>query len=119
MSERLPTLLCLGQQLPDTEDPLVGICRITGLASTPERLLRALQRLGANANCRALLIVDAINEGDRTAWKRALPGIRQLLAGYPNVATASGLHERADWRGAWHDYRHIHRRFKFGLGGLG
>ncbi len=79
MSSRLPTLLCLGQQLPVGVEPLEGICRITGLATTPERLLRGLQRMGEQRNCRALLIVDAINEGDRTTWKRALPALGRQL----------------------------------------
>lgn len=86
MSQHLPTLLCLGQQLPNGVDPLEGICRVTGLATTPKRLLRSLQRMGAHANGRALLIIDAINEGDRKRWKRALPVLRRELEHYPNLA---------------------------------
>jgi len=86
MADRLPTLLCLGQQIPEGEEPLAGLCRITGLAPNPESLLRELQRLGSRAGCRSLLIVDAINEGDRRAWRQALRGMRQRLTPYPNVA---------------------------------
>ena len=96
MSQGLPTLLCLGQQLPDGVDPLEGICRLTGLATRPDRLLRGLQRLGARENCRALLIVDAINEGDRKAWKRAMPGIRRQLEQYPNVGFAVSCRQPFD-----------------------
>jgi hypothetical protein len=93
MSSRLPTLLCLGQQLPVGVEPLEGICRITGLATTPERLLRGLQRMGEQRNCRALLIVDAINEGDRTTWKHALPALGRQLDRYPNVGLVLSCRE--------------------------
>ena len=93
MSSRLPTLLCLGQQLPVGVEPLEGICRITGLATTPERLLRGLQRMGEQRNCRALLIVDAINEGDRTTWKRALPALCRQFNQYPNVGLVLSCRE--------------------------
>jgi hypothetical protein len=42
--------------------------------------------LGEAVNGRALLIIDAINEGDRREWKRVLPGLRRRLGDYPNVA---------------------------------
>ena len=93
MSSRLPTMLCLGQQLPVGVEPLEGICRITGLATTPERLLRGLQRMGEQRNCRALLIVDAINEGDRTTWKRLLPALCRQLNPYPSVGLVLSCRE--------------------------
>ena len=93
MSSWLPTMLCLGQQLPVGVEPLEGICRITGLATTPERLLRGLQRMGEQRNCRALLIVDAINEGDRTTWKRLLPTLCGQLDPYPNVGLVLSCRE--------------------------
>jgi hypothetical protein len=58
MSLQLPTLLCLGQQLPDATEPLRAICATTGLAKTPRSLLLSLQRLGSSGNGRALLIDD-------------------------------------------------------------
>lgn len=93
MSSRLPTLLCLGQQLPVGVEPLEGLCRITGLATTPARLLRGLQRMGEQRNCRALLIVDAINEGDRISWKRALSALCRRLNQYPNVGLVLSCRE--------------------------
>ncbi len=85
MNQGLPTVLCLGQQLPDGVEPIEGVCRATGVANTPRRLLQSLQRMGLQRNGRAILIVDAINEGDRGAWKRALASICRNLARYPNV----------------------------------
>ena len=85
MRQRLPSLLILAHQLPPHVDPLEGICDITGLASTPARLLAGLQRLGTERRTRALLIVDAINEGDRRAWRTTLPRLRRVLVRYPHV----------------------------------
>ncbi len=96
MSRRLPTLLCLGQQLLAGVAPLESICSLTGLATTPRRLLGALQRLGERVNGRALLIVDAINEGDREAWRRALPDIQLQLQDYPNVAAVLSCRQPFD-----------------------
>ena len=81
-----PVLLCMGQQLPSGFDPLAGVCRVTGLASDSDQLLQSLQRLGRRFRGRALLVIDAINEGDRTAWTSALPMLVRTLRDYPNVA---------------------------------
>jgi len=85
MQSRLPTFLYLAQQLPDVVNPLEGLCRVTGLSRDAARLLAALDRMGRRRQSRALLIIDAINEGDRLAWKRALPGLCRDLRQYPNV----------------------------------
>lgn len=85
MARRLPTLLCLAQHLPDGMHPLTALCQATDLAPTGAALLTGLNRMGRHAGGRALLIVDAINEGDRREWRRALLGLAQELRRYPNV----------------------------------
>ena len=75
MQEGLPTLFYLAHSLPSQRDPLQGLCDATRLATTPEALLEGLERLGEAAGCRALLIIDGINEGDRESWSRHLPAI--------------------------------------------
>jgi hypothetical protein len=49
--------------------------------------------MGEQRNCRALLIVDAINEGDRISWKRALPALCRRLNQYPNVGLVLSCRE--------------------------
>jgi len=83
---RQPTLFYLAQELPDRVNPIDGLCQVSGLARDARRLLSTLDRLGLNRNERALLIIDAINEGDRVAWRRALPALVREFRRYPNIA---------------------------------
>jgi hypothetical protein len=71
----LPTLLYLAHSLPYSCDPLQGLCDETGFAATAPELLQGLQQLGETTRSRALLIVDGINEGNRSAWTRSLTSI--------------------------------------------
>jgi hypothetical protein len=75
MRQGMPTLFYLAHSLPYRRSPLEGLCQATGLAATPEKLLDELQRLGKAASCRALLIIDGINEGDQDAWAKSLRSI--------------------------------------------
>ena len=85
MRERLPTLLVLAQSLPARDDPLEAICETTGVAESPEVLLSDLQALGKEIGARSLLLIDGINEGDRSAWKKALPVLAHRLGEYANI----------------------------------
>jgi hypothetical protein len=85
MERGLPTLLYLAHSLPSQGDPLQGLCDATGLAATAENLLEGLQRLGEAAGCRALLIIDGINEGDRESWCRRLPAIVRAVQRHSHV----------------------------------
>jgi hypothetical protein len=86
MANRLPTLLVLGQHLPTGVAPLQGVCDLTGVAPEPRALLGLLQRLGKSLQQRALLIVDAINEGDMVAWRNAMGPIADEAAELSNLA---------------------------------
>lgn len=85
MRHGLPTLFYLAHSLPSQRDPLQGLCDATGLATAPEDLLEGLQRLGEAAGCRALLIIDGINEGDRESWSRRLPTIVRAVQRHSHV----------------------------------
>ncbi|HTT99556.1 MAG TPA: hypothetical protein VMF58_16025 [Rhizomicrobium sp.] len=86
MKEGVPSLLLLAQTLEATKDPLESVCKVSGLCKNPQQLLSALDRLGKKNGCRALLMIDAINEGDRAAWFKYSASIARLLREYPNVA---------------------------------
>jgi len=81
----LPTLFVLAHRLQHGLDPLQAICDATRAASGPNQLFRRLERLGRNRRQRALLIVDGINEGDRTAWRRSIPELGRLATKYQHV----------------------------------
>ena len=91
MARRLPTLLCLAQHLQDGMHPLTALCQATGLAPNLAALLTGLNRMGRQTGGRSLLIVDAINEGDRRGWRRALLGLTRELRRYPNVGLILSL----------------------------
>ena len=85
MRQGLPTLFYLAHSLPSQRDPLQGLCDATGLAAAPEALLDGLQRLGEATGCRALLIIDGINEGDRDSWSKRLPAIVRAVQRHSHV----------------------------------
>ena len=85
MQQGLPTLFCLAQQLPDGVDPLEALCQTTGLANDGAALLAALNRMGRQRTTRSMLIIDAINEGDRQIWRRSLLAICRAVRGLSNV----------------------------------
>lgn len=78
------TLLLLAQSLP-RGDPGEAIAQGVGPVSSLQVVLRTLESLGRKVQGRAFLCIDAINEGDRPAWRRALPGLCQQLQRYPHV----------------------------------
>lgn len=82
----LPTLLVLAQTLPAGMNPLLAMFQASGLGSDVESALQDLNRLGKQAGGRALILIDAVNEGDRVAWSRHIEQMVSLIGRYPNVA---------------------------------
>ena len=66
----LPTVLLLGQRFLTSEDPWTQALQqldLTGVSA--EEFVGALESAAQAANCRALLMIDAVNEGSgRTIW---------------------------------------------------
>lgn len=85
MRSHLPTLFFLAQRIPFGSNPLDGLCQATGLAATRRELLRELDRMGRHRRTRAVLVIDAINEGDRVQWKQSVTAIVQELSQYRHV----------------------------------
>ncbi len=80
-----PALLVMASSLPSNTDILTGIATTTGLAASGAELLSELNRLGAATNTRALLMVDAINEGDRELWHQQLASLTMTVSHWPHV----------------------------------
>lgn len=79
-----PAILVLASALPKRTDPLGALASKCGLASA-DALLEELSSLGRRAKCRALLLVDAINEGDREAWSRSMASLVRRVKSHPDV----------------------------------
>jgi hypothetical protein len=80
-----PALLVMASALPTGSDLLDGIASSTGLAASGAELLRELERLGKSTKTRALLMIDAINEGNQEAWRKQLPRLARRVSECPHV----------------------------------
>jgi hypothetical protein len=80
-----PALLVMASALPTGTDLLDGIAATTGLAASGEELLNELDRVGKATNTRALLMIDAINEGNQGAWRKQLPRLARRVSQLPHV----------------------------------
>src|SRR5262249_12516983 len=85
----LPSLLLLGQAFRTPfGDPLEILMKSIAPAEDPAALLVELDRYGRNAHARCIIAIDAINEGDRDSWTKAVPVLVEQLRPYDGVALA-------------------------------
>ena len=83
-----PAILLLGSQFRDDE-PWGQILRSLDLSCTKEEFLGALEAAAQISGRRALLFIDAINEGEgRRIWDKYLMSILTTLAWYPWIGIA-------------------------------
>jgi len=89
LEKGLPTVILLGEQF-NNDEPWSQIIKLLGLScSRKEELLGALEAAGQCADSRALILIDALNEGEGTRlWQKHLAGMLSTLAGYPWVGIA-------------------------------
>jgi hypothetical protein len=85
IERNLPTLFLLAHRLSTGMNPLDAICKSSEVCRTPRSLLRKLDRLGRRAGCRALVVVDGINEGDREVWRRGISALARETRKYDYV----------------------------------
>ena len=81
----LPTFFLLAYRLPIGLSPLEAICKSSEVCRTPRSLTRKLDRLGRKAKCRALVIIDGINEGDRETWRLGISALAREIEKYDYV----------------------------------
>lgn len=85
-----PTLLLLGEQFGDGE-PWLQIAGLLGLGQpyTADQILGELDRIAEDRECRALIMIDALNEGSgRQIWPKYLAGLLAAVANYRHVGIA-------------------------------
>ena len=83
-----PAILLLGNRFSN-EEPWTQILRVLDLACTREEFLGALESVAQTTGRRAIILIDALNEGEaRSIWKSWLPSIVKCLTRYPWIALA-------------------------------
>jgi hypothetical protein len=83
-----PTVLLLGQHFGDAE-PWRQILDLLKLKCSPEELLGALDAAAQATETRALILIDALNEGEgQKIWNMHLAGILARLENYPRIGIA-------------------------------
>jgi len=91
----LPTVLLLGGHFID-EEPWSQIIRLLGLRCTREELLGALEAAAQVRDAKALILIDALNEGEgRKLWSKHLAGMLATVSRYPWVGI--GLNVRTSY----------------------
>ncbi|MDJ0899804.1 MAG: hypothetical protein QNJ55_13440 [Xenococcus sp. MO_188.B8] len=84
----LPTVLLLGEQFNNAEPWLQMISHL-GLSCSREEFLGALNSAGEARQSKALILIDALNEGEgKKLWKKYLAGILAILSNYPWISIA-------------------------------
>jgi len=73
LDTRQPTVLLMGQRFGDDTPPWLEVLQQLHIqGSSAESFLGALETAAQAANCRAFLVIDALNEGGRKSWPREL-----------------------------------------------
>ena len=84
-----PTVLLMGQRFRETTEPWTQVLQQVGLQGTnTEEFVGALEAAAQAANRRALVLVDALNEGEgRNIWPAHLAAFLARLEQSPWIAT--------------------------------
>lgn len=86
------TLLLLGQQFATAEDPWTQIKKLLQLQCDRDTFLGALNAKAEASGARALILIDAINEGQgKNIWKDHISGFITALKRFPNVGLVLSL----------------------------
>lgn len=90
ITEGFPTILLMGQRFTQA-DPWIQIVRQLGLPETTTRdeFLGALQAIAQAKHAKALIMIDALNEGEgKRIWYSNLPAMLQTISRYPWISVA-------------------------------
>jgi hypothetical protein len=88
IAAKQPTVILLGGQFTKG-DPWVQVLQLLHVDCKRDEFLGALDAAAEARRSRALILIDALNEGDdRTIWKKGLAGFLTACARYPRVSVA-------------------------------
>ena len=80
LADRTPTVVVLANELRDDIDPLDAVAEATDLAPSGSLLLDRLSTAARKSKRRGLILIDAVNEADRDAWRKRLAPLLRGLA---------------------------------------
>lgn len=97
----VPTIAILGQRLKDATWWRALSDVLGGLSTTSDEFLQALDSLAEAKNCRAVIIVDALNESESPRrWETELPALHSRVREYTHIALIVSY--RNDYRNIVH-----------------
>jgi len=83
----LPAVLVFGELFATSDEPFKQIIRQLGLKLNKRQFLNLLNNAGRQSDCRAILMIDALNETrQRRFWKRNLSRVVDKIKKYPHIA---------------------------------
>jgi hypothetical protein len=87
----LPALLFHGEHFRSSPI-LAQIRERLGIECSTDQFLGALSAAAKSCRCRALIVIDALNEADdKTLWKRELPSFLAAVAQWPDIAVVLSI----------------------------
>jgi len=86
-----PALLFLGQAFQSPfDDVLKQLASSVGWTASPEPFFAELDAIARQRSTRCLICIDAVNEGHRDSWKKALPVLANITKRYAGIAIVIG-----------------------------
>lgn len=91
VESHLPALLFHGEHF--RSGPILAQIRERlGIECSNDQFLGALSAAARSCRCRALIVIDALNEADdKTLWKRELPSFLAAVAQWPDIAVVLSI----------------------------
>src|SRR5690606_2685074 len=80
LQDGTPALVVLASSLRTDVAPLDAMAEISGVADDGAALLACLRDEARRVGRRALIMIDALNESEREAWRRNLPGLLKAIS---------------------------------------
>ena len=95
---QLPTLLLMGQRFLSESDPWIQLLQQVDLSqSSAEEFVGALESAAQASGCRALVMIDALNEGNgRRIWPAHLPAFLARLEKSPWIGVVLSVRSSYD-----------------------
>lgn len=85
IADGYPTIILLGHHFQQFTDPGKQIIKILDINIPFEKLIRQLHRQAVKTKTRCLLLIDALYEGDKNAWRKSFNSFVKQLQPFKGV----------------------------------